>query len=129
MSNIKVLIVEDEAIVALEIQDRLSILGYDVCGMAASGEKAIDLVHSTSPNLTLMDIKLKGKMNGIEAAKIIKEKFGIPSIFITAFSDENTIKQIREVLNFEYLFKPFEEDELKEAVGRTLEAAGVNVNF
>ena len=120
MTNIKVLVVEDEAIVALEIQDRLSMLGYRVTGIASNGEKAIDLANLTSPNVILMDIKLKGKMNGIEAAKIIKEKFGTPSIFLTAYSDENTLQQIKEVLDYEYLFKPFEEDDLKEAVGKTL---------
>ncbi len=120
MAETKVLIVEDEAIVALEIQDRLVMLGYKVCNIASSGEKAVALAEATSPNLILMDVKLKGNMNGIEAAKIIKERFGIPSIFITAFSDENTLKQIKEFLHYECLLKPFEEEELKEAVGKTL---------
>lgn len=120
MADTRVLIVEDEAIVALEIQDRLQNLGYEVCNIASSGGKAIVSAESASPNLVLMDVKLKGTMNGIETAKIIKERFGIPSVFITAFSDENTLKQIKDSLNYECLLKPFEEEELKEAVGKTL---------
>jgi CheY-like chemotaxis protein len=120
MTNTKILIVEDEAIVALEIQDRLLSLGYEICCIASSGEKAISIAETALPDLVLMDIKLKGKMNGIETAKIIKEKLGISSIFITAFSDENTLKQINELFHFECLFKPFEEEDLKNAVGKSL---------
>jgi DNA-binding NarL/FixJ family response regulator len=120
MTDIKVLVVEDEAIVALEIQDRLISQGYRVCGIAASGEKAITIAQSENPDLVLMDIKLKGVMNGIDTAKILKEKLLIPSIFITAFSDENTLNQIRGFFNYEYLLKPFEEEELNEAVIKTL---------
>lgn len=119
MSGIKVLIVEDEAIVALEMQDRLQILGYQVCNIASNGGKAIASAEVSSPDLVLMDVKLKGAMTGIEAAKTIKDKLGIPSVFITAFSDENTLKQIIDHLNYECIFKPFEIDELKEAVEKT----------
>jgi len=126
MSNIKILIVEDEAIVAMEIEHRLIMLGYEVCDTSATGEKAVSLAEEHRPNLILMDIKLKGHMNGIVAAKIIKDKFGIPSVFVTANSDQSTIRQIEESLNYEYLFKPFEEEELVSAISRTLhkEAAG-----
>jgi two-component system, response regulator PdtaR len=120
MSNTKVLVVEDESIVALEIQDRLTMMGYHVCGLALSGEKAINLARTTSPSLVLMDIKLKGDMDGIEAAKTIKEEFNTPSIFITAFSDESTMQEIKEFFNYEYLLKPFEEEELKRAIEATL---------
>jgi DNA-binding NarL/FixJ family response regulator len=120
MADIKILIVEDEAIVALEIQDRLLTLGYQVCNIVSNGEKAIASAEAASPDLVLMDVKLRGTMNGIDTARIIKEKFGIPSVFITAFSDENTLKQIKDHLHYECLLKPFEEDELKEAVGKTL---------
>lgn len=120
MKDTKILIVEDEAIVALEIQDRLITLGYQVCNIVSSGEKAIVSAEAACPDLILMDVKLKGTMTGIETAGIIKEKFGIPSVFITAFSDEKTLKQIKDNLHYECLLKPFEEDELKEAVGKTL---------
>ncbi|MFO7446351.1 MAG: response regulator [Ignavibacteriaceae bacterium] len=120
MANVKILIVEDEAIVALEIEHRLRALGYEVCDSSATGEKAILLAEEHMPALILMDIKLKGKMNGIVAAKIIKERFNIPSIFVTANSDESTIRQIQESLNYEYLFKPFEEEDLIKAIEKTL---------
>lgn len=118
MLDKRILIVEDEAIVALEIQDRLMTMGYQVCGIAPSGEKAIALAGASVPALILMDIKLKGKLNGIETAKIIKEKLDIPFIFITAFSDESTLEQIKKIYHYEYLLKPFEEDELKAAIER-----------
>ncbi len=120
MKDKKVLIVEDEVVVALELEERLKEMGYSVCGITFSGEKAISLAGEANPNLILMDIKLKGKMNGIEAADTIKEKFTIPSIFVTAFSDENTIQQIKSSANNEYLIKPFEEDELKGAIERVV---------
>ncbi len=120
MEEVKILIVEDEAIVALEIQIRLRAMGYNVCGISATGEKAIQMVESMRPNFVLMDIKLKGEMNGIEAAEIIKKRFSIPSIFITAFSDENTIQQIKKSTNRDYLMKPLREEELKEAILRIL---------
>ena len=120
MAGTKILIVEDEAIVALEIQDRLLSLGYQVCNIVSNGEKAIVAAQAAKPDLLLMNVKIKGTMNGMETAGVIKEKFGIPSVFITAFSVENTIMQIKEHLHYECLLKPFGEDELKEAVGKTL---------
>ncbi len=122
MFNKKVLIVEDEVVVALELEERVKELGYQVCGITFSGEKAITLASQANPNLVLMDIKLKGKMNGIETADTIMEKFSIPSIFVTAFSDENTVRQIKNSSNNEYLLKPFEEDELRGAIERIVGA-------
>ncbi len=116
LNETKILIVEDEAIVALEIQTRLSMMGYKVCGIAASGEKAIQLTKETFPSLILMDIKLKGKMNGLDAAEIITDKYSTPSIFITAFSDESTIRQIKNSRNKNFLLKPLREDEMKNAI-------------
>ena len=122
MSDVKILIVEDEIIVALEIQLRLISMGFKVCGIAPTGEKAILLAGTTSPDIVLMDIKLKGKMTGIEAAKAIKDAYSVPSIFITAFSNESVIEQIKTTLAFEYLLKPFQEADLVEAIERTLSA-------
>jgi DNA-binding NarL/FixJ family response regulator len=120
MSAVKILIVEDEAIVAMEIEHRLSMLGYDICDVSSSGEKAIILAETHKPDLVLMDIKLKGNMNGLIAARIIKEKLNIPSVFITANSDQNTINQIDELLHFECLFKPIEEEDLLKAIENTI---------
>ena len=126
MDEVKILIVEDEAIVALEIQIRLRAMGYNVCGISATGEKAVQMAESMRPNFVLMDIKLKGEMNGIEAAEIIKDKYSIPSVFITAFSDENTIQQIKNSKNRDYLMKPLREEELKEAIQKLLNSSQTN---
>jgi len=120
MNNLKILIAEDEAIVALEITTRLKLMGHNVCGTASSGEKAILLAGQTHPHLVLMDIKLKGEMDGIEAAEIIKEKFSIPSIFLTALSDESTLRQIKKTSNKEILMKPFQEIDLKNSIEKLI---------
>ena len=108
----QILIVEDESIVALDIQNRLRRLGYMVPGFVASGEDAIVKTAEFQPDLVLMDIKLKGAMDGIEAAGQIKAKFGVPSIYLTAFADEATLQRAKETEPLGYLIKPFEEREL-----------------
>ena len=108
----QILIVEDESIVALDIQNRLRRLGYTVAGFVASGEDAIVKTAEIKPDLVLMDIKLKGAMDGIEAAGQIKAKFGTPSIYLTAFADEATLQRAKETEPLGYLIKPFEEREL-----------------
>ena len=91
MSKINVLVVEDESIVSKDIQHSLKKIGYNVVGASPTGEKAIELAGSEKPDIVLMDIMLKGQMNGIEAAKEIKEKYSIPVIFLTAYADESTL--------------------------------------
>jgi CheY-like chemotaxis protein len=120
MTNIKILIVEDEAIIALDMQERLSGLGYNVCGTTSTGEKAILIAEATLPDIIIMDMKLKGNMNGIETANVIKEKFAIPSVFLTAFTDDSTINQIKNSLNQEYITKPFNEEELVSKIEKLL---------
>ncbi|MEJ5352308.1 MAG: response regulator [Melioribacteraceae bacterium] len=119
MHKTKILIVEDEAIVALEIQYRLTSLNYEVVGTASTGEKALALAEETKPDLVLMDLKLKGKLNGLETARELKNKFSIPSIFITAFSDDATLKEIQEN-DFIILQKPFTPEELQKIIESAL---------
>ncbi|MDQ7054267.1 MAG: response regulator [candidate division KSB1 bacterium] len=88
----RVLIVEDENIVALDIQNRLQRLGYEVVGVASSGELAIRVALDTRPDLLLMDIRLKGKMDGIEAAKAIIKQLQIPVVYLTAYADSQTFE-------------------------------------
>lgn len=126
MAEVSIMVVEDEAIVALEIQIRLRAMGYNVCGICSSGENALELVEKMRPNFILMDIKLKGKMNGIETADIINEKYSIPSIFITAFSDESTLQQIKTSRNQNFLIKPLREEELKEAIVNLINKSQLN---
>lgn len=108
----KIFIVEDEIIVSMEIQDRLRGLGYTVCGAAVSGEQAIQRAMETQPDLVLMDIMLKGEMDGVEAAKKILSSYDIPIVFLTAHSDKATLQRAKITGPFGYLLKPFDERSL-----------------
>ncbi|MDO8870251.1 MAG: PAS domain S-box protein [Methanobacteriaceae archaeon] len=115
MSPFKILLVEDDAIESLDIQKRLEILGYEVPYVASRGQEAIDKASEIMPDLVLMDITLKGDMNGIEAAsKIIK--LNIPIIYLTAHSDEATVKKAKHTQPYGYLIKPYDPNELKYAL-------------
>ncbi len=116
MAKIKILIVEDESIVAKDIQNSLKKLGYSVIGTISSGEKAIEEIEVEKPDLVLMDIMLKDKMTGIEAANIIKERFGIPVIFLTAYADDNTLGKAKIIEPYGYIIKPFKEKELQTTI-------------
>ena len=109
----RILIVEDESIVAMEIQDRLKSLGYSVVDAISSGEKAIKKAGEAHPDLVLMDIRLKGKIDGIETAKQIRNRFDIPVIYLTAYADDETLKRARIAEPYGYILKPFEERELR----------------
>jgi len=115
-SKIRILIVEDEAIVAFDLEQGLKSAGYTVCGVAPSGEEAISLVEKESPDLILMDIRLRSRMTGIEAAKIIRSRFEIPIIYLTAHSDETTLEQAKQTHPYGYLVKPFGQRELRSAI-------------
>lgn len=112
MSKINVLVVEDESIVSKDIQQSLKKLGYNVVGSASTGEKAIELAGSEHPDIVLMDIMLKGEMNGIEAANEIKNKYEIPVIFLTAYADEATLSKAKVSQPYGYVLKPFKEIDL-----------------
>ncbi|MDP2362393.1 MAG: response regulator, partial [Ignavibacteria bacterium] len=112
MNKKKIFVVEDESIVSLEIQSRLKSLGYTVSGSAASGAEAIRKVLDLKPDLILMDIKIKGDLDGIETAAEIRKQAEIPVIFLTAFADETTIQRAKITDPFGYIIKPFEEREL-----------------
>jgi len=109
----RILVIEDEAIVAADIQDRLEALGYEVAGWGTTGAEALDLARSTRPDLILMDIMLKGPMNGIQAAHLIRIELSLPVIFLTANSDEAVLDQAKISEPFAYLLKPFEERQLR----------------
>jgi two-component system, LytTR family, response regulator LytT len=116
MGKIKILVVEDESIVAKDIQGSLKKLGYLVPTTVSSGEKAIEEIEENRPDLVLMDIMLKGQMTGIEAANVIKERFGIPVIFLTAYADENTLSKAKISEPYGYIIKPFKEKELQTTI-------------
>ncbi|MBI5952255.1 MAG: EAL domain-containing protein [Chloroflexi bacterium] len=116
MSKARVLIVEDESIIALDIRNSLEGLGYQVAGQADRGEDAIKKAGELRPNLILMDIKLKGEMDGIETAGQIRKLFDLPVIFLTAFADQSTLERARQAEPYGYILKPFEDYELAIAI-------------
>jgi putative two-component system response regulator len=112
MNNEKILVVEDEWVVADEICRNLKDFGYTVCSTASAGEDAIRKVETDRPNLILMDIVLKGKMDGIEAAEQICPQFDIPVIYLTSYTKPEYIERAKATKPFGYLVKPFKEQEL-----------------
>jgi len=113
MDKGRILIVEDETLIAMELKDRLEQNHYTVCGMVARGEEAIEQVEQFKPDLALMDIHLAGKLNGIETAKQLQLKKAIPVIYLTAYSDPRLVEQAAKTEPYGYLVKPFEERELR----------------
>ncbi len=116
MAQAKILIVDDEVVVAEDIRRQLRGLGYVVVGVVASGAEAVRLAGEHRPDLVLMDIKLKGPMDGIDAARTIQSQYGTPVIYLTAFSDEETLERARETLPLAYLIKPFVSSDLRAAL-------------
>jgi CheY-like chemotaxis protein len=116
MSPFRILVVEDEAIVAMNIEQRLSAMGYEPAGRVARGEEAIAAAQKLHPDLVLMDIRLQGKMDGITAAQQIRERLSIPVIFLTAFSEDPTLNRAKLAEPFGFILKPFEDRELKSAI-------------
>jgi len=112
----KILIVENEALVAEEIRLRLRNLGYDVPDIVASGEQAVNQAVKINPDLILMDIKLDGIMDGVDAAEKIRDKCKIPIIYLTAYADDKTLKRAKITVPYAYILKPFAERELHSAV-------------
>lgn len=112
MSRAKILIVEDESIIAEDIADSLESIGYTVVGIVASGEEAIVLAGKLQPDLVLMDIMLQGDLDGITAAEQIQSRYQIPAIYLTAYADEKTLQRVKDTNPFGYIVKPFEEKNL-----------------
>ncbi len=111
-----VLVVEDERIVAGDIESRLTFLGYRVVSIAPSGAEAIQESERLRPHLVLMDIHLEGDMDGTQAATVIRERFGIPVVYLTAHADASTLQRAKTTDPFGYLLKPFNDHELRTAI-------------
>jgi PAS domain S-box-containing protein len=112
MSEATILIVEDEAIIAADLAGKLGRLGYIISGSTGFGEEAVNQARDQRPDLVLMDIRLAGNMDGIEAAEIIRREMDLPVIFLTAHSDRSTLERAKLSEPFGYILKPFEEREL-----------------
>ncbi|MFQ6043066.1 MAG: response regulator, partial [Candidatus Poribacteria bacterium] len=121
----QILVVEDESIVAKDIQKSLQILNYDVCAVVSSGKEAIEKVKENYPDLVLMDIVLKGKMDGVEAAKEIRNNFNVPVVYLTAHADERTLERAKITEPFGYIIKPFEDRDLRTAIEMALDKHGM----
>jgi CheY-like chemotaxis protein len=120
MDSNRVLIVEDEIVIALSLESVLKTMGYMVTGIAMSGEDAIKQTMESYPALVLMDITLAGQMDGIEAASQIVEKLCIPIIFLTGYSDEISLNRLAEIDHYGVLQKPINEATLKLSIEKAL---------
>lgn len=112
ISDVRILIVEDESIVAMDLEHRLKMFGYTVVGQAIDGHTALDITRRECPDLVLMDIQLKGSMDGVETASRIIDEIDIPVIFLTAYTDRNTLERAKLTEAFGYILKPYHEREL-----------------
>jgi two-component system sensor histidine kinase UhpB len=120
MEKKKILIVEDERIVAEDIKTKLEYVGFAVAGIASSGEESLKKAEKLKPNLVLMDIVLEGKMDGMEAAAQILSRFNIPVVYLTAYSDKRTLKKAKGTEPFGFIIKPFESQDLFTAIEMAL---------
>ncbi len=116
MAKAQILIVEDDNITVMDLRDRLQGLGYTVAAVASYGEEAIKKAAEMRPDLVLMDIRLKGAVDGIEAAEEIHVRFDIPVVYLTAYADENTLQRAKVTEPYGYIIKPLEERELHTAI-------------
>ena len=113
MPKDRIMIVEDEVVVSADIRDKLTKLGYDACPIVRYGEEVLEEAEKNKPDLILMDIKLKGETDGVEAARRIKEHLNIPIVFVTAYSGEETLDRAKACEPFGYLKKPLRIEDMK----------------
>ena len=128
MTKARVLVVEDEGVVALALQKCLTHLGHEVVGAVATGEDAIRKARELEPDVILMDIRLRGRMDGIDAASKISKGMGLPVIYLTAYSDDKTLERARGTEPFGYLLKPWDENAVRSAIEMTLYKAVSQAN-
>ncbi len=120
MKKKKILIVEDEGIVALDLRNTLEKLGYDVPAVAVSGKEALDKAEKFTPDLALMDIVLQGKMDGIETTSLIRSRFNFPVVYLTAYVDEDILERAKITEPFGYMVKPFSQSTLHSTIEMAL---------
>ncbi len=129
MSEATIMIVEDEAVTAMALKRSLMNMGYSVCGVFPTGEQAVQKAAELKPDLILMDIKLAGKMTGINAAAEIRAKNFIPVVFLTAFSDDRVVNAAKVTGPFGYILKPVREQELKTTIETALYKHGMDIRL
>ncbi|NLD57266.1 MAG: response regulator [Methanomicrobiales archaeon] len=116
MSGEKILLVEDDDVIAKVADWRLKNLGYEVCGRATTGAEAMELVVNSRPDLVLMDINIRGDVDGIETARMIKSGFNIPVVYVTSHSDGPTLERAKATKPDGFIVKPFEDNDLRVAI-------------
>jgi PAS domain S-box-containing protein len=116
VSQAKILVVEDETIVAMDLKRALEGFGYHVPGMAISGSEALEMARETRPDIILMDINLDGQMDGVEVAHRLRDSMDVPVVFLTAYSNDTTLERAKTAQPFGFLLKPYQERELRSAV-------------
>lgn len=120
VASARILVVEDERIVAMSLRRQLQAMGYEVVGVASSGDVAVRQTGELRPDLVLMDIRLEGGMDGVQAAALIREQFRIPVVYLTAYSNRDVLDRAKVTEPFGYLLKPYDERELHVAVEMAL---------
>lgn len=121
MTATKILVVEDEMIIAADISMMLTSLGYDVTGIVPRGEDALKNIESTRPDLVLMDISLRGSLDGVETAKLVRDQFEVPVIFLTSNTDDATFIRAKETKPYAFISKPFRQSDLQRAIELALD--------
>jgi len=116
MEKLNIFIVEDESIVAKDIQNNLIKLGYNVLGIANNGNDAIEQIKELNPDIVLMDIMIKGELTGIEVAEQLRKFVNVPVIFLTAYADESTLSRAKVTEPYGYILKPFKEIDLHSTI-------------
>jgi PAS domain S-box-containing protein len=122
----KLLIVEDEPIVALDLQQEVAEFGCEVVGVAESADEALMAVEDNMPDLALMDVRIVGSLDGIQTARLLRETYGIPTIFLTSYSDDTTTARAAREMPYGYLTKPFQSRELRATLEMALHKAKVD---
>ena len=116
MANTKIMVVEDDGLVAIHLEHMLQQTGYEVAAVLATGEEAVDRAEELRPDLALMDIKLRDKMTGIEAAALLHNRWDIPVVYLTAYADEAILQQAKVTEPYGYLAKPVRDKELHASI-------------
>ena len=112
----RILVVDDQVVITMQLEERLTGMGYEVVGRASSGEASIDMARHFRPDLVLMDIVMPGRLDGIDASKVIQTELEIPIIFLTAYADDEYVQRAKHVEPYGYIVKPFQEKEIKAAI-------------
>ena len=120
-----IVVVDDEVVIAMGLKERLAAMGYDVIGLAHSGDEAVEKAMNLRPDLILMDIMIPGDLDGIQVAEKVKTKLDIPVIFLTAYSEDKTIDRAKQAEPYGYIVKPFQDRELKAAIEYILSQTGL----